>query len=227
MGTWVIKGINGVTYLVVTSHNYPQDVAMECLDEFSEAYERVSKTWRTKRRVAAQVTCCQAIFDKYTSIEVETTPWFLMNSVDRDSRREYSRSVKNLFDKVSKLEKQMNDNILHELENMESVESLQELANDCFEKAAVFRKKAKEVKMHTKRRSHVFVASGVAACAVVGGVVGFLAGGPGGAIVLTTMSVAEAQAIEAAVAAVIFGAGYYVAQSQVDQWSWRQPIRIL
>jgi Synaptobrevin len=227
MGTWAIKGINGFTYLVVTSHQYPQDVAIECLDEFSETYERVSKTWLAKRRLPAQVACCQAIFDKYTSVEVETTPWFLMNSVDRESRREYSRSVKNLFEKVAKLEKQMNDNIVNELLNMESAESLQGLTNDCLEKAAVFRKKAKEVKVHMKRKSRVFVASGVVAFAAVGGVVGFMAGGPGGAIVLTAMSVAEAQAIEAAVAAMIFGAGFYVAQSQVENWSWRQPIRIL
>ena len=110
---------------------------------------------------------------------------------------------------------------------MESAEQLEELTQDCLEKAAVFRKKAKNCKMKQRWKNRVFVATGVTACAAVGGIVGFLAGGPGGALILTTMSLAEAQAIEASIAAFVFGAGFYAAQSKVENWSWSQPIVML
>ncbi|CAB9511580.1 expressed unknown protein [Seminavis robusta] len=227
MGAWHVKGINGVTYIVLTTQGYPGDVAVECLDEFSDSYERVSKSWLSKRREKARSTCCQAVFDKYTSVQVESAPWFLMNQVDGESRREYSKSVKNLFSQIDKLEKKINDNIMKELDNIESAERLQELSEDCLEKAQVFRKKAHKVKMKSRWKSRAFVATGVTACAAVGGVVGFLAGGPSGALILTSMSVAEAQAIEASVAALVFGAGFYAAQSKVENWSWNQPIIVL
>ena len=211
----------------MTSENYPNDVAVECIDDFSDAFQRVSKTWFEKRREQAQKSCCQAIFDKYCTLDVDTAPWFLMHQIDNESRREYSKSIKNLFERIDGLQRQMDQNIQKELANMEKAEDLQELAQDCVEKAQVFRKKAKKVKWQARLKDSVVSAKGVVTCAAVGGVVGFLAGGPSGALVLTSMSVAEAQAVEASVAALVFGVGYYTAQSKVENWSWSQPILVL
>ena len=61
LGTWHIKGIHGFTFILVTSENYPNDIAVECIDEFSEGFERVSKTWFENRRAQAQDRCCQAV----------------------------------------------------------------------------------------------------------------------------------------------------------------------
>lgn len=227
LGVWHVKGIHGQTFLVVTSEAYPQDVAVECVDEFSEAYGRVSKGLFAKRRAKAQNACCKAVFDKFATLEVETVPWFLMHKVDGHSRKEYSKSMKHLFNKIDNLRDKMHDNIQKELENMEKAEELQDLTSDCLEKAQVFRKKAKKVKWQTGMKNGVFNAKGVVACAAIGGAVGFLAGGPGGAFVLTSMSLAEAQAIEASVAAFVFGVGFYAAQSKVENWSWSQPIVLL
>lgn len=227
LGVWHVKGIQGWTFVVVTSEAYPQDVAVECIDEFSEAYGRVSKGFFAKRRAKAQSACCQAVFDKFATLEVETAPWFLMHQVDDCSRKEYSKSMKHLFNKIDGLRDKMHENIQKELDNMEKAEELQELTNDCLEKAQVFRKKAKQVKWQIRMKNGVFNAKGVVACAAIGGAVGFLAGGPGGAFALTGMSLAEAQAIEASVAAFVFGVGFYAAQSKVENWSWSQPIVLL
>lgn len=216
-----------MTYLLVTTENYPNDIGVECLDEFSEASEKLSKTWFARRRVQAQNVCCRAIFDKYASLEVESAPWFLMHHIDNQSRREYSKSMKNLFRKLESLEKQMDQNIKRELKNMEKAEDLRVLAQDCVEKAQVFRKKAKKAKRQASMKHSLFNAKGVVVCAALGGAVGFMAGGPSGALFLTSMSVAEAQAIEASVAAIVFGAGFYAAKSKVENWSWSQPILIL
>ena len=228
MGSWHVKGINGITYIVVTSETFPEDVAAECLDEFSETYQRCGAKWFEKRRAVAQQACCCATFAKYSSLEIDSAPWILMNEVDQSCRLEYSKSVRKLVDEVKSLEDKMHTNIVNELQNMERAEHLKELSDDCLEKAKVFRKKAKEVKWKQRRKNYAVTAKGVAICATVGGVIGFLAGGPGGAVVLTGMSsVAGAEAVEASIMALVFGAGYLAAQSKVEEWSWSQRILVL
>jgi hypothetical protein len=228
MGAWHVKGRSGITYIVITSEIFPEDLAVECMDEFSETYEKVSKKWFQNRRSQAQNTCCQAVSLKYSSMEVETVPWALMNQVDEECRLEYSKSVRNLVNEVKKLEDQMHDNIQNELKNIESAEKLDALTNDCLEKAKVFRKKAKKVKWQARWKNLAISTKGVAAFATIGGAIGFLAGGPAGAFALTTMSsVAGAQAIETSVVASLFGAGYLVAQSNVENWSWSQKFLLL
>lgn len=228
MGSWYVKGIDGTTYIVITSEIFPEDLAVECMDEFSETYEKVSKKWLNNRRKKAQSICCQAISLKYSSMEVETVPWALMNEVDEECRVEYSKSVQNLVKEVKRLEDQMHDNIQNELKNIESAEELEDLTNDCLEKAKVFRKEAKKLKWKTRWKNLAISTKGIAAFTAIGGAIGFLAGGPGGAFALTTMSsVAGAQAIETSVVASLFGAGYLVAQSKVENWSWSQKFLFL
>jgi len=229
MGKWYVKGLKGITYIVITSEVFPEELAMECMDEFSEAYEKVSKKFFTNRRKDAQRTCCQAIAFKYSSMEVDTVPYALMHQQDlKECRLEYSKSVRNLVEQVNALEDQMHDNIQKQLNNIESAEKLEELTNDCLAKAKVFRKRAKKVKWQTRWKNVATTAKGVAVFSAVGGTIGFLAGGPGGAFALTTMSsVAAAEVIEASVVASLFGAGYLMAQSRVENWSWSQKFVLL
>lgn len=228
MGCWHVKGINGITYIVVASTNFPDDVAAECLDEFSEAYQQSSLKWFEKRRAVAQQACCSAIFAKYSSLDLDSEPWLLMNEVDQSCRLQYSKSVRKLVDEVKSLEEQMHNNIVKELENMERAEDLKALSDDCLEKAKVFRKKAKEVKRKKRWKNRIIKAKGVAIFATMGGVLGFLAGGPGGAYVLTGMSsVAGAEAVEAGVLALVFGASYLASQAKVEEWSFNQKLLVL
>jgi hypothetical protein len=69
---------------------------------------------------------------------------------------------------------------------------------------------------------------GTTCVTAAGGVVGFMAGGPAGAAVLTSMtSVAAAQAIEAFAGATIFGAALLGARSAMKTWFWNQKFILL
>jgi hypothetical protein len=228
LGCFHIKGIDGITYIAIFQEGFPDHIAAECLDEFSEGYQRCSAKWFEKRKQAAQHACTGAIFAKYSSLEVDSAAWILMNDTDETCRLEYSKSVRRLVDEVKKLEDKMHHNIVQQLQNIDQAEHLQALSEDCLEKAKVFRKNAKKVKCRQRRRSYAVTAKGVAFFATAGGVVGFLAGGPGSALLFTSMSsVAGAEAIEASIMALIFGASYLAAESKIKDWTWNQRILFL
>ena len=44
LGNWYVKGIKGITYIVCTNGNYPQDIAIECLDELYETIRQCKLT---------------------------------------------------------------------------------------------------------------------------------------------------------------------------------------
>ena len=114
------------------------------------------------------------------------------------------------------MQDKMHDNIVKELENMETAERLDALSKDCLEKAIVFRKKARKV----RGKQQLATARGVALFATVGGVLGFLAGGPGAALIFAS------DAVEASIGALVFGVGYWATQ-QTNTWSWKQKFILL
>ena len=44
LGNWYVKGYKGITYIVCTNGNYPQDIAIECLDELYETIRQCKLT---------------------------------------------------------------------------------------------------------------------------------------------------------------------------------------
>ena len=61
LGQWYVKGYAGWTYMVTTSPKFPNDVAVECLDELYETIRQAQSLWGPKRRANAQEACCRGM----------------------------------------------------------------------------------------------------------------------------------------------------------------------
>jgi uncharacterized protein (DUF4415 family) len=209
------------------------------LDALSDSFEHqqqcdarrvIRKYFRSKNtaeaQAQAQALCCKQVAEAYQDFKEEGVPHALMTKIDRDVVENYSRTAKKfqtVYRQAAAVKKQMHENILQGVANIEKAEDLVDLSNDLLEGAKVFKKRAKKLHNHYWRAKMV----GVGVAAVVGGGVGLMAGGPAGAVVLTEMaSIAGAQAIETLVGAAIFG-GLYLGADKVGSWAFSQTLRFM
>ena len=146
LGQWYVKGYAGWTYMVTTSPKFPNDVAVECLDELYETIQRAQSLWGPKRRANAQEACCRGIAMKYGTLEVGSAPHLIMTEIEAEVRDQYSKSIRDLMDEVDDLKDQMAENIVEALGRGEKLERLQDMSRDLMDKAKVFRKRAKKLK---------------------------------------------------------------------------------
>jgi Synaptobrevin len=218
LGHWYVKGCQqDLIYIVATSPLYPMDIASECLDELHELHQQAMGKFRPQKRKQAEDACCMTIAIKYGTLDESSAAHVLMTEIEPEVRSQYSKSIRNLMDEADEIKEEMNNNILALLNQVEKIERLEALSADLEQQAMVFKKRAKKLKWSTSWDNSVFL--GTAVVTLAGGIVGFLAGGPGGAAVLTPMaSVAAAEATETIVLAVAAGAGYLGAQSAMKSW---------
>lgn len=159
------------------------------------------------------------VAQKYATFDEGGIPHSLINDLDDDVTILYATNVDMLLEKVDSVKKNMHKNMLQHMQNIESAEILEQKSSETLELAKIFKKNAKKLNSEVKKKSWVPVAT----VAAVGGTVGFLAGGPAGACILTGMaSISAAQAIEAGLAALIFSVGFLGAQSSIDSWTVNQ-----
>jgi hypothetical protein len=228
LGVWYVKGIAGWTYMVTTLPEFPNDVAVECLDELYETFQRSKGRWGAKRRADAQEACCRGIAIKYGTLGAGSATHVIITEIDAEVRDPYCASIRHLMEQVASLKEEMAGNIHDALNRGEKIEQLHAMSGDLLEQAKIFRKRAKKLNWTMWAKENKGVVLGTTGFIAAGGVAGFLAGGPAGAGVLTGMtSVAAAQAIEASSVAIIFGAGFLGARSAIKTWFWSQELVVL
>jgi Zn-dependent alcohol dehydrogenase len=89
----------------------------------------------------------------------------------------------------------------------------------------LFKKNAHDLKSTLRIKKNKYQYMSLMVVTTIGATVGFLAGGPFGAAVLTQMgSVAAAQVIEASCVAAIFGLGFIATKAEMDSWTMNQNI---
>jgi hypothetical protein len=160
--------------------------------------------------------CCSQAMGKYRTLEEGSAALAIMTGMS-DARNPYSKEIEHLMEEVDQLQRKMNDNILDQLKNIETAESIQKKSEECMELAKVFKKRATKLKNRTWYKSKGGLFIGTTVFSIVGGVGGFLAGGPAGAAALAGMlSIAAAQAIEATAGAFIMGVTFLGASSAFD-----------
>lgn len=212
--------------MITTSPEFPNDVAVECLDEFYETFHRVRRMcWRDKKRANAQEACCKGIVMKYGTLEVGSAPHMIMTEIDEDVRSQYSNSIRDLMVQVDKLKDEMAENIVEALKKGENLERLLVMSSDLMEHAKVFRKRAKKLNWTMWARDSKGVLVGATCFIAAGAVMGFMAGGPAAAVLFDPFM--GAQAIEASMSAIIFGAGFLGARSAMKTWFWNQQFVVL
>jgi hypothetical protein len=229
LGNWYIKGYKGTSYIVVTSDVYPKDIAIEIVDELYETIRRIKRTtFGSQKRAMAVDTCCRGVMVKYGTLEEGSAAFAIMTEMP-DARDPYAEKIEQLMEKVDQLQDKMHDNILDQLKNIETAESIQKKSEECMELAKVFKKRATKLKNRTWYNSRRGLFIGTTVFSIVGGVGGFMVGGPAGAAALTGMSsIAAAQAIEATAGAFIMGVAFLGASSAFETWFLNQrfsPIR--
>jgi hypothetical protein len=228
LGSWFVKGYQGVIYIIATSDVYPNDIAIECVDELYETVISVKRSsWGRPRRAAAASkrrqesmdACCRGLATKYGTLDEGSAAHAIMTDIPTDVRDPYVNHIQELMSKVDRLQHQMQQNIQNELKNIETAEAIQEKSQECREMAKIFKKRTSKLKWNTWYKDHRGVFVGTTVCSIAGGVGGFLIGGPAGAGVLSGMgSVAAAQAIEASAGAAILGVTFLGASSAFKSW---------
>ena len=164
--------------------------------------------------------CCQWIAQTYGSPIEDGLPNQLHAQIDEEYD-ETAKKMQRLFRQIEAAKEQLHQNIVGALENTEKIEDLQKVADDLVVQAAVFKKKAKKLKW--KIRPKEYYSNPLMLAMALGFFLGFWAGGPTGAAVLTELSsVAAAQAVEAGAGALILATGYLGARSAMDRWAFRQ-----
>jgi hypothetical protein len=242
LGYWHVKTYKGYVYVVVTSPDHSMVMGIECLDLLSTNHRAACAKWIKSRRREAQEGCCQSLADHYhprqsTSDDdaediASTAVWSEETRKDDCGGKamtldpEYvqcGESLRAIYRKLDSMKNLMHDNIMGQLDNIESAEECLERAEELKEQCKVFKKRAKKLRRNEwlKRYSHVSVA------VVSGAALGFFAGGPAGAAVMTGMeSVAAAQALEAGVGAIVLGGGSYIVDSAAS-WAFSQKLVVL
>ena len=228
IGTWYAKGLDGWVCIVVTSFDYPNDVAVEAVDELCARFLKAKSKWFESRRNREKEACSAAIVMNYGTLKADSAAQVLMTQVDEDVRREYSKSIRNLMDQVEEVKNEMQDNILELYAREERLDRLAELSEECLEQAKLFKKQAKDLhwKMWVKNKRGVIV--GTTLFTAAGAATGFLIRGPGGAALFTCMeSVVAAEVVEASLFAALFAGGFLGAASLPKRWFWSQPFQVV
>ena len=227
LGNWYIKCYKRVLYVVVTSDAYPSDVAIECIDELYESIRKFRRTWGRSRRHKLMEACCRGVATKYGTLQEGSAPHAIITEMQDDVRRPYSEQIVSLLSIIDKMQVQVNQNMKDQLVNMENTDQyLQRHVDECREMAKAFKKRANKLKYLEWYKNKKWLVHGTLLFTVVGGVGGFMLGGPGAAAVLTSMnSVAAAQALEAAAGALIFGAAFLGANSACESWFLNQKFK--
>jgi Synaptobrevin len=222
MGSWYLKGHKGYVFIVVTSSAYDKIVAVECLDDLCDTYLKTCRIWDKEKQILAQHECCKEIANSYATFEEGGLAHFLVNSIDEDVRISYSNIIQEvLVENIEKVKSEVHKNMLLQIQNMESADELEKKSAKALENAKIFKKNANELKKRVTKKNHV----PLILFTTIGAAVGFLAGGPGGAIVLTKVgSVAAAQMIEAGVGAAAFGIGFIGTTSAIESWTMNQNV---
>jgi Synaptobrevin len=216
---WCVKGYSGWVYVVVTDVNYPDIVAIECLDELHEVVHRANQSWTKSQRDTRRRECCLHIGQKYGTLD-ETS--FAHDLLTCDNKKTYTKIV--AYRDV--LHYKMSENIQNLLSHMEDIEALAANANELNAQAEVFKKHAQQLrrKVTTGGTWTKLAVTGIVVAGTSGFLAGFLAGGPASAVVLIGMdSIVGAQLIEASAGSLLFMAGFWGIHTACDTWFWNQP----
>eukprot|EP00977_Amphora_coffeiformis_P008531 scaffold1931_cov162-Amphora_coffeaeformis.AAC.8 len=206
-GYWFVKRlVDGYTYLVSTSKDYPPSVAVECIDDLSTTFEATRKK-KSNRQTPSE--CCQGILEKYGTMEEGTIAWALVHEIEEPVRTAYEDElIAMMQQQVESVQNKLHKNIVVQLENMEDTEALQKKSDDLMVQAAVFKKNAAKLpKKGFFNKKRVWV---TAAGAFVGGCAGIAMGGVGTPAVVPA-TIVFAEGIEMVVAGTLVGVGSHVA----------------
>ena len=207
LGYWYVKSLpDGYAYLVSTTRDYPPSVAIECIDDLSNTFESARNK---KKNRPTPSECCQQVLEKYDTMEEGSIPWRLVNEIEEPVRNAYEHElIANMQQQVNNLQNKIHDNIMAQLQNMETTESLQEKSNDLLLQAAVFKRNAAKLPHKSfLNKKRVWV---TAAGALAGAGIGIAMGGVGSPAAIPA-GVAFAEGIEMTATALVLGAGSNVA----------------
>ena len=142
-------------------------------------------------------------------MEEGSIPWRLVNEIEEPVRNAYEHElIANMQQQVNNLQNKIHDNIMAQLQNMETTESLQEKSNDLLLQAAVFKRNAAKLPHESfLNKKRVWV---TAAGALAGAGIGIAMGGVGSPAAIPA-GVAFAEGIEMTATALVLGAGSNVA----------------
>ena len=105
LGKWFIKGFKNRSYLIVTSNNYPNQIAIRALDELNDNY-RESKAKQIHKDIQNRRAECPSkkILKKYGIIVNEA----ISDALDREDARldEYARKLTSLLDNYAQIHEQ-------------------------------------------------------------------------------------------------------------------------
>lgn len=195
----------GYAYIVSTAKDYPACAAIECVDDLSETFQQTRRhrfLYKTGTRCSPS-ECCLAMTEKYNSMQEGSLAWQLVHDIDESIRDAYHEKLDAMKQRIQNLQQQMNDNILGQLENIQTAESLQKQADDLLLAAAVFKKHAAQLpRKRLWQKKCVWI---TAAGAAVGAGLGMVAGGVGTPAALP-VGMACAEALEMAAGAAVSAA---------------------
>mmetsp|Transcript_3966 Transcript_3966/g.4399 ORF Transcript_3966/g.4399 Transcript_3966/m.4399 type:complete len:290 (+) Transcript_3966:65-934(+) len=226
LGTWYVKRYGSHIYIVTTNNKYPQEVAIECLDELCETFTSIKKNWCYWKRDKARDSCCAIIAMKYGSLLKGSAPDVLLTEVDEDIRLAYSNSIRDLFRNVEILKNEMNKNILESHVNVEKSEEIRKKSAECLELAKVFKKRARKLSWQVWTKKNKSILKGAAIVGAISGITGLVAGATAGAIVVAS-GASAAHAIDVSIGAAVFAAGFAGAKASSQAWLWNQKFLVL
>lgn len=217
--------IESTVFIVITVGVYPAFIATECVDEICELYQSVLEKSSIEKNA-----CCEAVAHKYASVEKGSFVDKLISKAPDELKAECVESPKihALNAKIEELKLVMHENIKEALEKTEKLEEIEKVSAENLELSKLFKKTSNELSVAMwMKNNRMLIAAGTMAGAV-GGIAGFLGGGPTGAFIFTELgSVALAQALEVAICATAPIIFVVWSSAHVERMFWSQMILLL
>jgi len=225
MQKWYVKVLEGTIFIVITTDAYPDFIATECVDEISELYQGV-----LKKSNGEKIACCEAVARKYGSFENNSFVNKLISEAPDELKTECidSKKIQTLNAKIEELKLVMQENIREALEKSEKLEEIEKVSAENLELSKLFKKTSNELSTALwMKNNRMLLAAGTVA-GTIGGIAGFLGGGPTGAFIFTELgSVALAQALEVAICATAPMIFVVWSSTHIERMFWNQKFLVL
>lgn len=231
---WIVQtDSDGIMYLVITALEYSVSLAVECCDELVALYD--CKYKRIPNGAAGDDGGIKRddkiITDIHDSnscyyLNGEYPPKIMQERLAKEvfaTRIEYELARLERFPVLCELEQQMRNNMEALLEQTLSTEAICQKSAELQEMAEIFKKSARKIKKISKERASFFpflatvrTSRIILASGAVGGICGWLIGGPAGTAFLASQATEIALGMGAGVMT-----GYYASNRPRSFWSSR------
>jgi len=203
---YVMTDSDCITYIVVTSEGYPGYLATECNEQVAALFHCRYKTSakNEKERYYVNGNLPSEVQQERLAKEVFATR---VNFNEEAEQGEIGEEG------LCEVKQKMNENMDALLANIESADSLLAKVNELEDQTKVFRTKAKKLKRQMRNNYMIVPTLCAIAAGTLGGVGGWLAGGPAGAALLATQSTEIGFGIGAGAVVGFVGASTYNVES--------------